>query len=124
MKKQYIDFKMLEYKSDEELKTIIEKSEEEYLALNNYIQRYEDDLEMQYKNREIDYFTYQALLPKCELLIQKLANLESYIRKASNMLYNYDRPTRGFDKMDRDRKLKFNLENKRKVTPKLQLKFK
>ena len=122
--KNYLDFKYLEFKSDEELKLIIEKSEEEYLALNNYIQRYEDDLRMQYEAKEIDYFTYQALLPKVDLLIKKLANIESYIRKASNMLYNYDSPTRGFDKMNRDRRLKFNLDNKKKVTPKLQLKFK
>lgn len=119
-----MDFKYLEFKSDDELRVIIENAEEEYLALQRYIQQYEDDLRMQYEAREIDYFTYQALLPKVDLFIKDLASLESYIRKASNMLYNYDRPTRGFDKMNRDRKLKFNLGNKKKVTPKLKLQFK
>ena len=124
MKKQYIDFKMLEYKSDEELKLIIEKSEQEYIELQNYIDRYEQHLYELFLAKEITYFDYQAMLPRIDVLVDKLSNLESYIRKAGNLLYNFDKPSKRFDKMNSDRRLKFNLENKKKVTPKLKLKFK
>ena len=124
MNKNYYDFKTLEFKSDEELKQIIKDTEQEYIELQNYIDNYEEHLYSLFLAKEITYFDYQAMLPKVEILIKDLANLESYIRKAGNLLYNFDKPSRKFDKMNRDRKLKFNLENKKKVTPKLKLQFK
>ena len=123
MNKSYHDFKNLEFKSDEELKQIIKDTEQEYIELQNYIDNYEQHLYSLFLAKEISYFDYTAMLPKVELLVKDLANLESYIRKAGNLLYNYDKPSRKFDKMNRDRKLKFNLE-KKKVTPKLKLQFK
>ena len=124
MNKNYYDFKTLEFKSDEELKQIIKDTEQEYIELQNYIDRYEQHLYGLFLAKEITYFDYTAMLPKVELLVKDLAKLESYIRKAGNLLYNFDKPSRKFDKMNRDRKLKFNLENKKKVTPKLKLQFK
>ena len=123
MNKNYHDFRTLEFKSDEELKQIIKDTEQEYIKLQNYIDNYEQHLYSLFLAKEISYFDYQAMLPKVELLVKDLANLESYIRKAGNLLYNYDKPSRKFDRMNRDRKLKFNLE-KKKVTPKLKLQFK
>lgn len=123
MNKNYHDFRTLEFKSDEELKRIIKDTEQEYIELQNYIDNYEQHLYSLFLAKEISYFDYTAMLPKVELLVKDLANLESYIRKAGNLLYNYDKPSRKFDKMNRDRKLKFNLE-KKKVTPKLKLQFK
>lgn len=122
MNKNYYDFKNLEFKSDEELKQIIKDTEQEYVELQNYIDNYEQHLYSLFLAKEISYFDYTAMLPKVELLVKDLANLESYIRKAGNLLYNYDKPSRKFDRMNRDRKLKFNLEKKR-VTPKLKLQF-
>ena len=123
MNKNYHDFKNLEFKSDEELKQIIKDTEQEYIELQNYIDNYEQRLYSLFLAKEISYFDYQAMLPKVELFVKELANIESYIRKAGNLLYNYDKPSRKFDRMNRDRKLKFNLE-KKKVTPKLKLQFK
>ena len=123
MNKNYHDFRTLEFKSDEEFKQIIKDTEQEYIELQNYIDNYEQHLYSLFLAKEISYFDYTAMLPKVELLVKDLANLESYIRKAGNLLYNYDKPSRKFDKMNRDRKLKFNLE-KKKVTPKLKLQFK
>ena len=124
MNKNYYDFKTLEFKSDKELQQIIKDTEQEYIELQNYIDRYEQHLYELFFAKEISYFDYTAMLPKVEVLIKDLANLESYIRKAGNLLYNFDKPSRRFDKMNRDRKLKFNLEKKKKVTPKLKLQFK
>ena len=123
MNKNYHDFRTLEFKSDEELKQIIKDTEQEYIELQNYIDNYEQRLYSLFLAKEISYFDYQAMLPKVELFVKELANIESYIRKAGNLLYNYDKPSRKFDRMNRDRKLKFNLE-KKKVTPKLKLQFK
>ena len=123
MNKNYHDFRTLEFKSDEELKQIIKDTEQEYIELQNYIDNYEEHLYNLFLAKEISYFDYQAMLPKVELFVKELANIESYIRKAGNLLYNYDKPSRKFDRMNRDRKLKFNLE-KKKVTPKLKLQFK
>ena len=123
MNKNYHDFRTLEFKSDEELKQIIKDTEQEYIELQNYIDNYEQHLYSLFLAKEISYFDYQAMLPKVELFVKELANIESYIRKAGNLLYNYDKPSRKFDRMNRDRKLKFNLE-KKKVTPKLKLQFK
>ena len=123
MNKNYHDFRTLEFKSDEELQQIIKDTEQEYIELQNYIDNYEQHLYSLFLAKEISYFDYTAMLPKVELLVKDLANLESYIRKAGNLLYNYDKPSRKFDRMNRDRKLKFNLE-KKKVTPKLKLQFK
>ena len=123
MNKNYYDFKTLEFKSDEELKQIINDTEQEYIELQNYIDNYEEHLYSLFLAKEISYFDYQAMLPRIDVLVDKLSNLESYIRKAGNLLYNYDKPSRKFDRMNRDRKLKFNLE-KKKVTPKLKLQFK
>ena len=123
MNKSYHDFKNLEFKSDEELKQIIKDTEQEYIELQNYIDNYEQHLYSLFLAKEISYFDYQAMLPKVELFVKELANIESYIRKAGNLLYNDDKPSRKFDRMNRDRKLKFNLE-KKKVTPKLKLQFK
>ena len=124
MNKNYYDFKTLEFKSDEELKQIIKDTEQEYIELQNYIDRYEQHLYELFLAKEITYFDYTAMLPKVEILIKDLANLESYIRKAGNLLYNFDKPSRKFDKMNRNRKLKFNLDDKKRVTPKLKLQFK
>ena len=123
MNKNYHDFRTLEFKSDEELKQIIKDTEQEYIELQNYIDNYEQHLYSLFLAKEISYFDYQAMLPKVELFVKELANIESYIRKAGNLLYNYDKPSRKFDRMNRDRKLKFNLK-KKKVTPKLKLQFK
>ena len=123
MNKNYHDFRTLEFKSDEELKQIINDTEQEYIELQNYIDNYEEHLYSLFLAKEISYFDYQAMLPRIDVLVDKLSNLESYIRKAGNLLYNYDKPSRKFDRMNRDRKLKFNLE-KKKVTPKLKLQFK
>ena len=124
MNKNYYDFKTLEFKSDEELKQIIKDTEQEYIELQNYIDRYEQHLYELFLAKEITYFDYQAMLPRIDVLVDKLSNLESYIRKAGNLLYNFDKPSKRFDKMNNDRKLKFNLENRKRVTPKLKLKFK
>ena len=114
----------MEFKSDEELKQIIKDTEQEYIELQNYIDRYEEHLYGLFLAKEITYFDYQAMLPKVELFVKELANIESYIRKAGNLLYNYDKPSRKFYKINRDRKLKFNLADKKKVTPKLKRQFK
>ena len=81
----HIDFKKLEVMSDDELHNEIEE------AKRNYIAQVEFFNEKEIEAREEAKITGTlAVLPNIELHTQQLHNIESYIRKAENILSNLE----------------------------------
>lgn len=80
------DFMEIKLMSEQELKTAVQNAVEEYIEVQQYIKDVEDTLEERYNNKEITYFEYKAMLPKVDLYISNLQNIEGYIRQACKRL--------------------------------------
>ena len=71
---------------EQELRIAVQKTVEEYIEVQQYIKDVEDTLEERYNNKEITYFEYKAMLPKVDMYISNLQNIEGYIRQACKRL--------------------------------------
>ncbi len=80
------DFMEIKLMSEQELRIAVQKAVEEYIEVQQYIKDIEDTLEERYNNKEITYFEYKAMLPKVDLYINNLQNIEGYIRQACKRL--------------------------------------
>lgn len=80
------DFMEIKLMSEQELRIAVQKAVEEYIEVQQYIKDVEDTLEERYNNKEITYFEYKAMLPKVDLYISNLQNIEGYIRQACKRL--------------------------------------
>ena len=80
------DFMEIKLMSEQELRISVQKAVEEYIEVQQYIKDVEDTLEERYNNKEITYFEYKAMLPKVDLYISNLQNIEGYIRQACKRL--------------------------------------
>ena len=80
------DFMEIKLMSEKELKIAVQRAVEEYIEVQQYIKDVEDTLEERYNNKEITYFEYKAMLPKVDLYISNLQNIEGYIRQACKRL--------------------------------------
>lgn len=80
------DFMEIKLMSEQELRIEVQKAVEEYIEVQQYIKDVEDTLEERYNNKEITYFEYKAMLPKVDLYISNLQNIEGYIRQACKRL--------------------------------------
>lgn len=82
-RKDFIEIKLM---SEKELKIAVQRAVEEYIEVQQYIKDVEDTLEERYNNKEITYFEYKAMLPKVDLYISNLQNIEGYIRQSCKRL--------------------------------------
>lgn len=80
------DFMEIKLMSEKELRIAVQNAVEEYIEVQQYIKDVEDILEERYNNKEITYFEYKAMLPKVDLYISNLQNIEGYIRQACKRL--------------------------------------
>ena len=80
------DFMEIKLMSEQELRIAVQKAVEEYIEVQQYIKDVEDTLEERYNNKEITYFEYKSMLPKVDLYISNLQNIEGYIRQACKRL--------------------------------------
>lgn len=80
------DFMEIKLMSEQELRIAVQKTVEEYIEVQQYIKDVEDTLEERYNNKEITYFEYKAMLPKVDMYISNLQNIEGYIRQACKRL--------------------------------------
>lgn len=80
------DFVEIKSMSEQELRIAVQKAVEEYIEVQQYIKDVEDTLEERYNNKEITYFEYKAMLPKVDLYINNLQNIEGYIKQACKRL--------------------------------------
>lgn len=88
MRKTYYDFKLLDSMTDEELHYTIESTKQEIEEVMESFKEYEEFLEEEAKLNGIPKSFIQY--PKVEILVNNLANLESYIRKAENLINEYE----------------------------------
>ena len=82
-RKDFVEIKLM---SEQELRIAVQKAVREYIEVQQYIKDVEDTLEEQYHNKEITYFEYKAMLPKVDLYINNLQNIEGYIRQVCKRL--------------------------------------
>ena len=80
------DFMEIKLMSEQELRIAVQNAVEEYIEVQQYLKDVEDNLEEQYHNKEITYFEYKAMLPKVDLYISNLQNIEGYVRQACKRL--------------------------------------
>lgn len=80
------DFMEIKLMSEQELRIAVQKAVEEYIEVQQYIKDVEDTLEERYNNKEITYFEYKAMLPKVDMYISNIQNIEGYIRQACKRL--------------------------------------
>lgn len=82
-RKDFVEIKLM---SEQELRIAVQKAVKEHIEVQQYIKDVEDNLEERYNNKEITYFEYKAMLPKVDLYISNLQNIEGYIRQACKRL--------------------------------------
>lgn len=82
-RKDFVEIKLM---SEQELRIAVQKAVKEHIEVQQYIKDVEDTLEERYNNKEITYFEYKAMLPKVDLYISNLQNIEGYIRQACKRL--------------------------------------
>lgn len=82
-RKDFVEIKLM---SEQELRIAVQRAVNEYIEVQQYIKEVEDNLEEQYHNKEITYFEYKAMLPKVDLYISNLQNIEGYIRQVCKRL--------------------------------------
>lgn len=100
MRRTYKEFKELELMTDLALEKEIEQAKIEYDNYLDYIKQYEEQLELEAKLNGTPKFA--IAYPRMEKITQTLANLESYIRKAENILNEYE-PSRHLTKILKNR---------------------
>lgn len=102
MRKTSKDFKELESMTNLELKYAIKTTKEVYDNYMDYLNEYEAMLEEEAKLNGTPKFA--IAYPKLTDVTNKLSNLESYIRKAENILNEYE-PSRQLQKIKKHRLL-------------------
>ena len=117
------DFMEIKLMSEQELRIAVQKAVEEYIEVQQYIKDVEDTLEERYNNKEITYFEYKAMLPKVDLYISNLQNIEGYIRQACKRLDISEEEVENV-KVEEEREVLRPVTFKRKKKVKTLLQFK
>lgn len=74
------DFKLLEIMTDEEIAVEIERAKEVHEEVQEQFKQLEEDMRAE----------CSFLAPNLNILFEKLKNIEAYIRKAENLLNDWD----------------------------------
>lgn len=80
------DFVALKLMNKSELEQEVMRAVREYIEVQQYIKKVEDDLEELYECKAITYFEKKTMLPKVDMYIDNLRNIEGYIRQACKRL--------------------------------------
>lgn len=118
------DFMEIKLMNEQELRIAVQKAVEEYIEVQQYIKDVEDTLEERYNNKEITYFEYKAMLPKVDLYISNLQNIEGYIRQACKRLGIPAEDVKKNVKVEEEREVLRPVTFKRKKKVKTLLQFK